>query len=83
MTTSWFLQVDLLGSIIPSLSSLSTSFLMNLKPSLLYQRDLVAIGWMFSVRLVKGSGGSILRVLKPQTQWSLAVSILEVNTLVL
>ena len=62
--TTWALQGDFLGSIIPSLSSLSTSSLMNLKPSLLYRCDSVAIGCMFSVRLVKGSGGSILRVLK-------------------
>ena len=58
---------DLLGCIIPSLSSLSTSSLMNLKSSLLYRCDFVAIGWMCSVRLAKGSGGPILRVLKPQT----------------
>ena len=68
VTTTWVLQGNLLDSIIPSLSSLSTSSLMNLKSSLLYRRDLVAIGWMVSVRLGKGSGGSILlRVLKPQT----------------
>ena len=45
--TTWALQGDLLGSVIPSLSSLSISSLMNLKSSLLYKCDLVAIGFMF------------------------------------
>ena len=67
MTTTCALLGDLLGSAITSLSSLSTSSLMNLKSSLLYRREFVAIGRMFSVRLAKGSGGSILRVLKPKT----------------
>ena len=65
--TTWALQDDLLGSIIPSLSSLSTYSLMDLESSLQYWRDLVVIGWMFSARLVKGSDGSILWVPTQQT----------------
>ena len=66
VTITWGLQGDLLGATTPSLSSLSTCSLMNLQSSLLYRRDLVAIGWIFSVRLAKGSSDYILRVLKQQ-----------------
>ena len=41
---------------------------MNRKSPLLYRRELVGIGWMLFVRLVKGSSGSISRVLKPQIE---------------
>ena len=39
----------------------------NFLSSELYFCDLVAIGWMLAVRLVKRSGGSTFSVVRPQT----------------